>query len=170
MLNYKIYEEESYNYTKLLCEENNGILLNGNIECKNNFYVIEFMVKGDKKIICAATSSEIYKPLIQAVKEDIIIIGIENNLYFIDLNSLKILKLIENHICIFEIIEIEKEKKFLIIYEIYIYMISIDGDIIWDSNFDIIGDWNIKGDIIEIKELFEDKIKIVSLLDGSIIE
>jgi len=108
------------------------------------------------------------KPQYTNINLDTVIIGFNNEIYTISLNSINVMLKKRFESLLYGVQYIEKENKVLVICEANIYYLNQDLSIIWKKDMDLIIDYETTDNYIKVKT--EEEKKTISIKDGHLIE
>lgn len=167
--NFKIYEVDSNSELKELCNVKQSAILGLDTESINKFYFIEIRYQNTEKYYGLVNGGHGIEPTVTKLeKSDLAIISSDKSVYLVDLNGLNNVTQVVCESLVYDVFLIQSDfSQILIICELEVRCLSIDGSQIWRYDCDIINDFTLHENQMEI---LTDKGDVkISLKNGSLL-
>lgn len=164
--NFKIYEVDSESELKALCNKKQTTILGIDTESEKKFYFIEIQHQNTEKFYGLMNGGHGIEPTVTKVEErDIAVISSDKSVYLVDLNGLNNGKQVVCESLVYDVFLIQSDSsQILIICELEVRCLSLDGSQIWRYDCDIINDFTLYENHVEI--LTDNGDVKISLEDG----
>jgi len=167
--NYKVFEIDSESELKALCNEKQSTILGLDTESKKKFNLIEIQHQNTEityGLICGGHGIE---PSVTKIeKRDLAVISSDKSVYLVDLNSHNSIKQVSCESLVYDVFPIQSgHNQILIICELEVRCLSLDGFQTWRYDCDIINDFKLFENYMEIYTC--DGVAKISLEDGSLL-
>lgn len=165
--NYKIHEVDSRSELKELCKETQATVLDFDIEGGRKFYLIEFQYNNIERVYGIASGGHGTEPTVTEIEEqEKLVISSDNFVYMIDLDNQGSIKRIACDSLVYDVFFVQNNS-ILVICELGVSCLSLDGSQIWRYDCDVINDFTLRDSHVEI--LIDNARTMISLKDGSLI-
>lgn len=167
--NFKIYEVDSESELKALCNEKESTILGLDTESKKKFNLIEIQHQNTERIYGLIYGGHGVEPSVTKIeKKDLAVISSDKSVYLVDLNSHNNIKQVSCESLVYDIFPIQSDpNQILIVCELEVRCLSLDGFQVWRYDCDIINDFKLFENYLEI--LTDDGDTKISLEDGSLL-
>lgn len=164
--NYKIFEVDSESELKVLCNKNQTTILGLDAESAKKFYLIEIQHQNTDKCYGLINGGHGIEPSVTKIeKRDLAVISSDKSVYLVNFN--KVTQIVCESL-VYNVFLIQSDPThILIVCELEVRCLSLDGFQIWRYDCDIINDFTLHENHIEILT-DNDEVKI-SLEDGSLL-
>jgi len=147
---YELFEFDSESEQKEYVDVNDGIFLMGNCnENKKRFYGLYTNSNFFEFVGIAGGIHGIIPTILHPSDSDSIFISVDEIVYFIDLNLLKIIGTHAFESIIYTLI-LDQTNSVIIVCELGVHKMSTDGKLIWKHTSDVIKDFQLKDSHLKI--------------------
>lgn len=148
---FNIYEVDSESELKKLCSDKQSTILGLDTESKKKYIIIEIQHHNSQRLYGLIYGGHGVEPIVIKIeKRDFAVISSDKSVYLVDLNSNNI-KQFSCESLVYDVFPIEFDSnQILIICELEVRCLSLDGFQVWRYDCDIINDFKLFENYLEI--------------------
>ncbi len=145
---FKLFELDSESELQEYVSYSNGIIIGNDIQAKNKFYIVEFLMGYEKKLIGILNEGHGLRPVIikLGVRNEFVLSS-DKSVYLFELDENRLKENIECESLVFDII---LERNIFIVCELGIQCMTHTGKIIWTYNCDVITDFSFYDSYVRV--------------------